>query len=869
MSINAGQAVGYLDLDTSKFSNALKTAQAQLSTFNDKTMSAGEKFNSVGNGLKTIGSSLTKTVTVPLLAVGAASTKTAIDFESAFAGVKKTVDATDEELAKLEKGIRSMAKEMPQSASAIAEVAEAAGQLGIKTENVLDFTKTMVMLGDSTNMSADEAATSLARLANITGMSQNDFDKLGSTIVALGNNMATTESEITAMGLRLAGAGKQVGMSEAQVMSFASALSSVGIQAEAGGSAFSKVMINMQLATETGGKKLQQFAKVAGMSSSEFKKAFQEDASGAIIAFIKGLGDAEAQGKSAISILDDMGIKEVILRDTLLRAAGASDLFTEAIEIGTNAWDENTALTNEANQRYETLASKMEITKNKLQDVGITIGNALMPHFEKLVTKIGEVADWFGNLDSSTQGVILAISGILAVMGPALIIIGQMAIGIGALIGFFGTAKLAIMGFGTALKTNLLAVLVSVNTFISTTIIPALTTVATFITGTIIPALTATAFSVGAITVPVWAVIAVIGALIAVCVALYKNWDVVKAKCSEVWENSIKPIIETVTTAIGNFITATWQGILAFLSACWGIISTIALTIWNAIADGIKMVMLGIQLLITTVWNAIKTVITTVVNAIKTVITTVFNAIKVIITTVVNGWKNIITSVWNAIKSVVTSSANAIRSIISAVFNAIKSIIQTVANGWKNIIQTVWNGIKNVVSNGVNAVKSTISRVFSTIQSILTRPFEAAKSVISGILGGISSSISRVTSGIKNVLKLGRAMPNPAGYEENQGISLLSDDESNYSKVRFNYLRAKQVTLSDTLAKTKTMTDVLDSFKNNLKGLNKGSDSSDNNFTNTYNINLNIDKFVNEREQDVEQLMEEISFISKRQLSLG
>ena len=234
MAINAGTVVGYLDLDTSKFSNALKTAQSQLSSFSDDTLNASQKFTNMGQGLKSIGSTLSKTVTVPLLAIGAASTKTAIDFESAFAGVKKTVDATDKELATLEKGIRNMAKEMPQSASAIAEVAEAAGQLGIKTSNVLDFTKTMVMLGDSTNMSADEAATSLARLANITGMSQNDFDKLGSTIVALGNNMATTESEITAMGLRLAAAGKQVGMSEAQVMSFASALSSVGIQAEAG-----------------------------------------------------------------------------------------------------------------------------------------------------------------------------------------------------------------------------------------------------------------------------------------------------------------------------------------------------------------------------------------------------------------------------------------------------------------------------------------------------------------------------------------------------------------------------------------------------------------------------------------------------------
>ena len=227
--MNLGTAVGYLELDTSKFQNGLKTAQSQFKGFTDSTNKIDDRFKSLGNSLKTVGSTMTKSVTLPLAALGTVATKSAVDFESAFAGVRKTVDATDKELAKIEKGIKSMAKEMPTAATEIAGVAEAAGQLGIQTDNILGFTKTMVMLGDSTNMSADEAATSLARLANITGMSQKDFDKLGSTIVALGNNLATTESEITAMGLRLAGAGAQIGMSEAQILSFAGALSSVGL----------------------------------------------------------------------------------------------------------------------------------------------------------------------------------------------------------------------------------------------------------------------------------------------------------------------------------------------------------------------------------------------------------------------------------------------------------------------------------------------------------------------------------------------------------------------------------------------------------------------------------------------------------------
>lgn len=317
------------------------------------------------------------TVSAALVAAGGVAVKTGIDFESAFAGVKKTVDAPNEVIEQLRQSLINMSKEMPQSASELAGIAEAAGQLGIETQNIENFTKTMAQLGDATNMIATEAADSLARFANITGMSQEDFDRLGSTIVALGNNLATTESEITEMGMRLAGAGHQVGMSESQIMSFAAALSSVGINAEAGGSAFSSVMAKMQLATEKGGDELREFADVAGMSSQEFKTAFEKDAAGAIIAFIDGLSKCESQGKSAIGVLDNMGITEITQRDALLRAAGAADVFTDALNIGTSAWQDNTDLANEAAQRYETLESKLDMMKNSAAALGIQFKDSI------------------------------------------------------------------------------------------------------------------------------------------------------------------------------------------------------------------------------------------------------------------------------------------------------------------------------------------------------------------------------------------------------------------------------------------------------------------------------------------------------------
>jgi TP901 family phage tail tape measure protein len=305
------------------------------------------------------------------------SIRTGKEFEEAFAGVIKTVDATDAELAQFRSSIIEMSKEMPHSAASIASVAEAAGQLGIQNEYLLDFTKVMASLGDATNMSATEAATSLARLANITQMAQSDFDRLGSSVVYLGNNFAATESEIVEMGLRIAGAGAQIGMTEPEILGVAAALSSVGIAAEAGGSSISTTLMRMQLEVETSGEMLAQFADVAGMSVEQFQTAFQDNAVGALDAFVQGLGTMEERGQSSIAMLDEMGITAIRERDALLRLAGAGDVLTRAVEESTAAWEENTALATEVERRYETLYAQTGMLKNNVDALAIAFYDSI------------------------------------------------------------------------------------------------------------------------------------------------------------------------------------------------------------------------------------------------------------------------------------------------------------------------------------------------------------------------------------------------------------------------------------------------------------------------------------------------------------
>ena len=452
--------------------NELLNAEIKLETYNKKLKDIQTQLNNTGKKLEEFGTKVQnngkkieeagKKMSAFSVATGTAlvaSAKSAIDFEDAFTGVEKTVDGTTEQMEELKQGIRDMAKEIPSTTTEISAVAEAAGQLGIKTEDILSFTKVMIDLGNSTNLSAEEAASSLAKFANVTKMSVKDYEKLGSTIVALGNNFATTEADIVSMATRLAATGELSGLSQSQILSLATAMSSVGIEAEAGGSAMSKLLKKIQLAVETGSDELKDFASVSGMTSKEFKQAFEKDAVKALSAFIGGLNDTERNGKSAIAILDDMGLTEVRLSNTILSLANASDVMTDAVNLGSEAWEDNTALTNEANKRYETLKSQIIMATNKLKDIAITIGNKLMPSIQKALDGFGKWIEKFESLSDEEVDMIVniglivtAISPLLIIVGKLITILGTVTKGIGTFVQAIGVARGTITSTSTAVN---------------------------------------------------------------------------------------------------------------------------------------------------------------------------------------------------------------------------------------------------------------------------------------------------------------------------------------------------------------------------------------------------------------------------------
>lgn len=350
---------------------------------------------------------------VSAIAVGSA--KMAIDFESSFAGVRKTVDATEAEYAELAQTFRDMAKEIPVNVNELNRIAEAAGQLGVGKEDIADFTRTVAALGDTTNLAGEQAAVGIARFANVTGMAISETSNFAAALVGLGNAGASTESEILDMSLRIAGAGTQIGLTEAQILGFANALASVGIEAEAGGTAISRVFVDIDKAVADGGEKLSMFAQVSGMSAQQFAQAWGQDASAATLAFIGGLKGVSDAGGNVFQVLEDLELGEIRVRDTLLRATTANDLFADSLRMSGDLWVENNAHIEEANKRWETTASRLRIAMNHVTDLAISVGERLLPAVVTLADKASEnlprAFDWVNqNLGREIEAIASAMT---------------------------------------------------------------------------------------------------------------------------------------------------------------------------------------------------------------------------------------------------------------------------------------------------------------------------------------------------------------------------------------------------------------------------------------------------------------------------
>jgi TP901 family phage tail tape measure protein len=370
---------------------------------------------------------------LPLAAIGGGAVLAASQFESSFAGVRKTVKATDAEFAVMAQQFRDLALEIPVNVNELNRLGEAAGALGIPKAEIVDFARVMALLGVTTNLTSDQAAEGIAKIQNIFGTAGVATENFASTLVALGNDGASTETQILEMANRIAGAGNVIGLTQGEVLAFASALASVGLEAEAGGTAISRVFIDIAAAVSEGGDAVAGFAEVVGVPIQEFQRLFKEDAATAVSEFIGGLTRIKESGGDLLGTLEQLGFKEIRVRDTLLRAAGAGDLLTRALDLQKTAWEENNALTNEATERFKTFESQAKLLYNKLYDLGIELGNQLLPYLLKIVDAAKPVLEQlvlmvkaFADLPQPVQTAALGFLAFAAVLGPIVGVVGRL-----------------------------------------------------------------------------------------------------------------------------------------------------------------------------------------------------------------------------------------------------------------------------------------------------------------------------------------------------------------------------------------------------------------------------------------------------------
>lgn len=838
--------------------NALKEVNEKL---DEQTFSLKNVSDTFGKVSDVAGKFATK---VRWLSAGSASllglsAKTAIDFEDAFVGVQKTIEGTDAELEKIRKDIMLLSNKIPIATTELFELAEEAGQLGIATKDITNFTETMAKLGSATNLSATEAGESIATFVNVMGTLPENYERIGSVIVKLGNNSKATESDIMAMAQRMSGAAATLGMTESSVFGLATALSSVGLEAEMGGTAISRVMNDFNRAAsgvETKYGTLAQYAEICGMSTKQFADTVKNDAGEALKQFVIGLGDSNRTGKGTIQLLSDLGVNEVRLTDTMLRLANASGTVDEYMKMADEEWIRNTALTTEASRKYADTSSQIQIAKNKLGELADKFGQAMLPTINSFLDKAGKVIDWFGNLSDGSKKTITSLLLFTATLWP-------ISKGVKEITGTARDITSWIYKFQQSEKA-----MSAVSSVMST-----LGTVGKSVFGVLKTGISSL-FSLVAANPWILAITAVIAAI----VLLWNKCEWFRNLVTGAFEaikNFITPIFETIKTTVGeawNYMIETLQPVLDSLfnmfNSAWELIKTI----WDLVAPYFQAIWEGIQQVFSVVaqvlggffqvaWSYIKVVWDVAVQyfqLIWTGISAVFSVVKTVIGGAFQVAWAYIKTVWDA----VTGYFKAIFDTIAGIFDAVKAVlhgdfsgaweaIKGVVGTWKDYFANVWNNIKNVFSkvgdffkNTFSAAWNAIKSVFSGVGSFFSGIWNTIKSVFTGIAQTVGNAMSSVfKSAVNGLIGVAERVLNTPIRAINTAIGILNKVPGvSIGKIsEFSLPRMERGGVLEKGARTiiagENGAEAIVPLENNTKWINKVAEQFKNSFMETMGLN--------------------------------
>lgn len=355
--------------------------------------------------------------------IGAFTTvvKESMDYESAFAQVKRTNDIAGKSADELRGKLEQMAASVTTTNfKDLSNIAALGGQLGVAKESITDFTETVAKLSATTDLSLDKSGETIARFQTIMGTTGQNFDNIASSILKVGVNSAATESQIANTSTQISAMGKFAGMTEYQVVGLSGALASIGVAPELSRGVITRMFTQMQKAIRGGGNELNLFARVAGVSAQEVQSAWGTSKFSDI--FVKFIAGLKNQGQGAIGVLKDLGIKASRDVPTILRLAEAHKTLEQTMKDAESGYNDSKTLNDQYQQIASTTAGKLEMLKNSWANLKAEIGRSsnsgigdMLGSLTGLVTVLTNLvqnpaAQWVAKL----AGAFLTAGGIMA-----------------------------------------------------------------------------------------------------------------------------------------------------------------------------------------------------------------------------------------------------------------------------------------------------------------------------------------------------------------------------------------------------------------------------------------------------------------------
>mgnify|MGYP001077404210 CR=1 FL=1 len=803
-----GAAVTQAEADLANMEVQLRDVNAELAR--QKFDEYAEKAGKVGQAVQTAGQHMMK-VTTAIGGVAAASVTVAANFEQQMSKVQAISGATAEETDKLTESARQWGRDTKYSATEAGEAFEYMALAGWKTDDMLEGIGGILNLAAASAMDLGTASDIVTDYLTAFGLSAKDAGKFADEMAYAMSHSNTTTEALGEAYKNCAATAASMGYSVEETTAVLMTMANAGVKGGEAGTALNAIMT--RLATDTKGCA----TELAKYGVEVYDAQSNMNSLSSILTGVRGVWNNLTDEQQANLAKTIAGTNQFSALQTIM--SGLSD---EAIASGMSFSDYAEALQNcdgtasdMAATMQDNLLGRLTQLKSKLEDIGITVGNALLPFMEKAVAKIGELADKFAALSPQQQETILKIAGVVAAIGPLLTIVGkaisvsgQLSSGIGKVVG-----KLAAMGTTASGATGGMAVLKG---------------------------------ALAAITSPVGIAVAAIAAITAVIVTLWNTnedfrnkiteiWDRIKTVFTEfgqhitdklnslgfdfenfgevvkaIWEgfcNLLAPIIEGVFNNIANVIETTlnvitgvfdlfvslftgdwsgawdavkgifesvWNGLKEYISnilntikgvadaflglfgtswdEVWNSIKTTFENIWNGIVSFFTGILDGIKNAVTTAWTAISTTVSNVWNTISTKIQTTLQTIQNIITTVWNAVSGVFTTVWTAISTTVSNVVNSIKNTITNVFNAVKTTVSNIFNSVKSTVTSIWNSISSTISNVVNSIKNTVSNVFNTLKSTVSNVFNSIKSTATSVWNAIKNAITTPINAAKNAV---------------------------------------------------------------------------------------------------------------------